>query len=87
MNNKKLPKIDGKEFKERRIALNISQNDFAETSDISYRTIIRFEQGKTISRKSVNKIVHTLEMLESKPKNENLWWKSHKKSIYGKPKT
>lgn len=81
MNNEKLPKIDGKEFKKRRMALNISQNDFASTADISYRTIIRLEQGKTISGKLVHKIVHALKKLESKPKTETLWWKSHKNNL------
>ena len=79
--------IDKKEFKDRRIALNISQNDFAKVADVSYRTILRFEQRKTVSCKSVDKIVHTLKMLESKPKNGNLWWKSHKNSISKKLQT
>ncbi len=74
-------KIDRKEFKSRRIALNISQNDFAKVAGVSYRTIIRFENGKTVSSKSLNKIVHTLKTIESSPKDENLWWKSHKNSI------
>jgi len=77
--------MDGKEFKKRRMLLNISQNDFADIAGVSYRTIIRFEQGKTASDKSVDKIVHTLKLLESKPKNENLWWESHKNSLSGKP--
>lgn len=84
MNNEK---IDKKEFKIRRMSLNISQNDFADVADISYRTIIRFEQGKTVRDKSVDKIMHTLKMLESKPKNENLWWKSHKNSLSENPPT
>jgi len=85
MDNEKILKIDAKEFKKRRIALNISQNNFANIAGISYRTIIRFEHGESINCTSVDKIVHTLEMLESKPKNENLWWKSHKNSFPGKP--
>ncbi len=79
--------MDKKEFKDRRMALNISQNDFAKVTEISYRTILRFEQGKTVSSKSVDKIVHVLKILESKPKNENLWWKSHKNSLSGKSQT
>ncbi len=85
MDNKKTQKIAVEKFKERRMALNISQNDFAKVAKISYRTVLRFEQGKTVSSKSVDKIVHTLKMLESHPKNENLWWKSHKNSLSGKP--
>ena len=80
-------KIDKKEFKDRRIALNISQNDFAKVAGVSYRTIIRFEKGKTVSSKSVDKIVHTLKAIEFSPKDENLWWKSHKNSLLKKPGT
>ena len=79
--------IDRKEFKSKRIALNMSQNDFAKIAGVSYRTIVRFENGKTVSSKSLDKIVHTLKTVESSPKNGNLWWKSHKNSISGKPPT
>ncbi len=65
----------------------MSQNDFAKIAGVSYRTIVRFENGKTVSSKSLDKIVHTLKTIESSPKNENLWWKSHKNSISGKPPT
>ncbi len=85
MVKEKIEKIGAKEFKERRIALNISQNDFADVSHVSYRTIIRFEQGKNISDNSLSKIVDTLKTLEAHPKNANLWWKSHKNSIAEKP--
>ncbi|MDD5455319.1 MAG: helix-turn-helix transcriptional regulator [Candidatus Ratteibacteria bacterium] len=85
MVKEKIPQIDGKELKKRRIALNISQNDFANVSNISYRTIIRFEQGKSVSDNSARKIAETLKILEAHPKHENLWWKSHKNSITEKP--
>lgn len=79
--------IDRKEFKNGRLALNMSQSDFAKLAGVSYRTIIRFEKEKTVSSKSMDKIVHTLKAIESSPKDENLWWKSHKNSLLKKPGT
>lgn len=73
--------IDGKEFKNRRINSNISQNDFSQIAGVSYRTILRFEKGKPISEKSVHKIVRALKTIESSPKNENIWWKTHKNGL------
>jgi predicted transcriptional regulator len=79
MDKQKTGKIDAKDFQKRRLALNISQKDFANACEVSYRTIIRLEQGKTISKKVMHKIVHSLKTFESKPQDETLWWKSHKK--------
>jgi predicted transcriptional regulator len=73
--------IDKKEFKNRRINLNISQKDFSQIAGVSYRTILRFERGKPISERSVHKIVQALKTIESSPKNENIWWKTHKNSL------
>ena len=88
MKDKTIVKINEKDFKNRRMTLNISQNDFAKIAGVSYRTILRFEQGKTVSGKSIDKIVHILENLESSSgnKNDNLWWKSHKNALMKKPK-
>jgi predicted transcriptional regulator len=87
MKDKIIVKINDKDFKNRRMSLNISQSDFANVAGVSYRTILRFEQGKTVSVTSMDKIVRTLGGLESSPanKNDNLWWKSHKNALLKEP--
>lgn len=76
--------IDRKELRRKRIELCISQAQLGKIAGVSYRTIVRFENGEKIRKTSLDKIVRAMRRIERSPKNENLWWKSHKNDLLEK---
>lgn len=72
----------GKDIKERRERIGVSQEGLAKEAGISYRTVLRFENGEQIRDKMFSKIVNALKKLEKSrqsQKKQSLWWLSHKR--------
>ena len=51
----------GKDIKERRQAIGVSQEELAKEAGVSYRTVLRFEKGNKIRDEKLSKIVSALE--------------------------
>ena len=76
----------GKDIKERRERIGVSQEELAKEAGVSYRTVLRFEKGNKIRDEKLLKVVGALERLEKSrqsEKNRSLWWLSHKRAERG----
>ena len=79
----------GKDIKERRERIGVSQEELAKEAGVSYRTVLRFEKGNKIRDGMLSKIVGALGKLEKSrqsDKKQSLWWVSHKRAETGNSK-